>query len=236
MGYVFFDSYQWRVMDELGWELTKLDNVNNYLADSRSGYGGLPDRALKLTRNDSGNAMSFTISRTEHFAEGDYVLESLTDVEGRGGSIKALDGSKKSRTPYRQGRRNSNELAVNDLNDKGQQLWTMDWTEGKELPIFENPDSAGWDAFAKDRYEHWTYRVSEPFHHKGGDITITIAADNAYLNKFNIRQVRLRKIDETKNVTKTEKEESQQLQESVSQRNKKVLNQINEIRRKHRRT
>ena len=234
-GICLFDSYQWRVMDELGWELTKLDNVNNYLADSRSGYGGLPDRALKLTRNDSGNAMSFTISRTEHFAEGDYVLESLTDVEGRGGSIKALDGSKKSRTPYRQGRRNSNELAVNDLNDKGQQLWTMDWTEGKELPIFENPDSAGWDGFAK-YYEHWTYRVSEPFHHKGGDITITIAADNAYLNKFNIRQVRLRKIDETKNVTKTEKEESQQLQESVSQRNKKVLNQINEIRRKHRRT
>ena len=234
-GICLFDSYQWRVMDELGWELTKLDNVNNYLADSRSGYGGLPDRALKLTRNDSGNAMSFTISRTEHFAEGDYVLESLTDVEGRGGSIKALDGSKKSRTPYRQGRRNSNELAVNDLNDKGQQLWTMDWTEGKELPIFENPDSAGWDGFAK-YYEHWTYRVSEPFHHKGGDITITIAADNAYLNKFNIRQVRLRKIDETKNVTKTEKEESQHLQESVSQRNKKVLNQINEIRRKHRRT
>lgn len=234
-GICLYDSFQWSVMDELGWELTKLDNVNNYLADSRSGYGGLPDRALKLTRNDSGNAMSFTISRTEHFAEGDYVLESLTDVEGRGGSIKALDGSKKSRTPYRQGRRNSNELAVNDLNDKGQQLWTMDWTEGKELPIFENPDSAGWDGFAK-YYEHWTYRVSEPFHHKGGDITITIAADNAYLNKFNIRQVRLRKIDETKNVTKTEKEESQQLQESVSQRNKKVLNQINEIRRKHRRT
>ena len=238
-GICLFDSYQWRVMDELGWELTKLDNVNNYLSDNRTGYGNLPFQALKLRRNDSGNAMSFTLSRTEHFAEGDYVLESLTDVEGRGGSIKALDGSKKSRTPYRQGRRkaseNSNELAVNDLNDKGQQLWTMDWTEGKELPIFENPDSAGWDGFAK-YYEHWTYRVSEPFHHKGGDITITIAADNAYLNKFNIRQVRLRKIDETKNVTKTEKEESQQLQESVSQRNKKVLNQINEIRRKHRRT
>jgi hypothetical protein len=183
--------------------------------------------------------MSFTLLRTEYFEEGDYVLESLTEVEGRGGSIKALDGSKQRRTPYRRGRRkaseNSNELAINDLNDKGLQLWTMGWTEGKELPIFENPDSAGWDGFAKDRYEHWTYRVSKPFHHKGGDITITISADNAYLNKFNIRQVRLRKIDETRTVTKTEKEESQQLQESVSQRNKKVLNQINEIRRKHRR-
>ena len=255
-GICLFDSYQWRVMDELGWELTKLDNVNNYLSDNRTGYGNLPFQALKLRRNDSGNAMSFTLSRTEHFAEGDYVLESLTDVEGRGGSIKALDGSKKSRTPYRQGRRkaseNSNELAVNDLNDKGQQLWTMDWTEGKELPIFENPDSAGWDAFAKDRYEHWTYRVSKPFHHKGGDITITIAADNAYLNKFNIRQVRLRKVDETKTVTKTEKEKSQQLHEDVSSRkirvirrplhkddvqhNKKLLDQINETRRKYRRS
>ena len=169
--------------------------------------------------------MSFTLSRTEYFEEGDYVLESLTEVEGRGGSIKALDGSKQRRTPYRRGRRkaseNSNELAINDLNDKGLQLWTMDWTEGKELPIFENPDSAGWDGFAKDSNEHWTYRVSKPFHHKGGDITITISADNAYLNKFNIRQVRLRKISETRTTTKTTtKTESET---SVSVNGKKIL-------------
>ena len=239
-GIQLYSSYEWDAIDELGWDLTKLENV--FLqAQHRTGYGNLPHKALKLTRNRSNSnaSMSFTLLRTEHFDEGDYVLESLTEVEGRGGSIKALDGSKQRRTPYRRGRRkaseNSNELAINDLNDKGLQLWTMDWAEGKELPIFENPDSAGWDGFAKDRYEHWTYRVSKPFHHKGGDITITISADNAYLNKFNIRQVRLRKIDETRTVTKTEKEESQQLQESVSQRNKKVLNQINEIRRKYRR-
>ena len=79
----------------------------------------------------------------------------------------------------------------------------MDWTEGKDLPIFPNQaDSAGWDSFAKG-YEHWTYRASKPFRHKGGDLTITIAADNAYLNKFNIRQVRLRKISETRTTTKT---------------------------------
>jgi hypothetical protein len=71
----------------------------------------------------------------------------------------------------------------------------MDWTEGSKLPIFENPDSAGWDGFAKDGREHWTYRVSKPFHHKDGGITITVSADKAYLNKFNIRHVQLRKIE-----------------------------------------
>ena len=209
-GICLFDSRQWSVLDELGWELKKLDNVNNYLSDNRSGYGGLPDEALKLGRRDSGKAMSFTLSRTEPFdkdVEYTLVLESLTEVEGKGGSIKVMDGSK--------------VVASNDLNDKGQQLWTMDWTEGKDLPIFPNQaDSAGWDSFAKG-YEHWTYRASKPFRHKGGDLTITIAADNAYLNKFNIRQVRLRKISETRTTTKTTtKTESET---SVSVNGKKIL-------------
>ena len=70
----------------------------------------------------------------------------------------------------------------------------MDWKEGKELPIFENPDSAGWNDFAKENREHWTYRVSKPFHHKAGDITINISADKAYMNKFHIRHIQLRKV------------------------------------------
>ena len=145
--------------------------------------------------------MSFMLLRTEHFDEGDYVLESLTDVEGKGGVIKAVDEGK--------------DVAFNDLSDEGQKLWTMDWTEGSKLPIFENPDSAGWNGFAKGREhsrnlrplrsrgwngfakdgrEHWTYRVSKPFHHKAGDITISVSADKAYLNKFNIRHIQLRKV------------------------------------------
>lgn len=179
-GICLYDSHQWNVLDELGWEVKELNNVDKWLSEDRSGYGGLPNEALELRRDNSRNAMSFSLSRTEHFDEGDYVLESLTEVEGRGGSIKALEGSK--------------EVAVNDLNDKGQQLWTMDWTEGKELPIFENPDSAGWNGFAKDGREHWTYRVSKPFHHKAGDITINISADKAYMNKFHIRHIQLRKV------------------------------------------
>ena len=173
--------YQWEAIDKLGWNLEKLENVNKWLSDDRTGYGNLPDKALKLGRQDSGVAMSFTLSRTEHFDEGDYVLESLTDVEGKGGIVKAVDGGK--------------DVAFNDLTDEGQKLWTMDWTEGSKLPIFENPDSAGWVNFAKDGNEFWTYRVSKPFHHKSGDITITISADKAYMNKFNIRHVQLRKVE-----------------------------------------
>ncbi len=202
-GIQLYSSYEWDAIDELGWDLTKLENV--FLqAQHRTGYGNLPQKALKLTRNRSNSnaSMSFMLLRTEHFDEGDYVLESLIDVEGKGGVIKAVDEGK--------------DVAFNDLSDEGQKLWTMDWTEGSKLPIFENPDSAGWDGFAKDgrehwtyrfkrvgknlaRFakdgrEHWTYRVSKPFHHKAGDITISVSADKAYLNKFNIRHIQLRKV------------------------------------------
>ncbi len=202
-GIQLYSSYEWDAIDELGWDLTKLENV--FLqAQRRTGYGNLPHKALKLTRNRSNSnaSMSFTLLHTEHFDEGDYVLESLTDVEGKGGVIKAVDEGK--------------DVAFNDLSDEGQKLWTMDWTEGSKLPIFENPDSAGWNGFAKDGREHWTYRiskqlhatapqradgrehwtyrVSKPFHHKAGDITISVSADKAYLNKFNIRHIQLRKV------------------------------------------
>ena len=202
-GIQLYSSYEWDAIDELGWDLTKLENV--FLqAQRRTGYGNLPHKALKLTRNRSNSnaRMSFMLLRTEHFDEGDYVLESLIDVEGKGGVIKAVDEGK--------------DVAFNDLSDEGQKLWTIDWTEGSKLPIFENPDSAGWDGFAKDGREHshrrkarpslswdglakdgrehWTYRVSKPFHHKAGDITISVSADKAYLNKFNIRHIQLRKV------------------------------------------
>ena len=197
-GIQLYSSYEWDAIDELGWDLTKLENV--FLqAQRRTGYGNLPHKALKLTRNRSNSnaSMSFTLLHTEHFDEGDYVLESLTDVEGKGGVIKAVDEGK--------------DVAFNDLSDEGQKLWTMDWTEGSKLPIFENPDSAGWDGFAKAGREHslkplrnkavrwagrehWTYRVSKPFHHKAGDMTISVSADKAYLNKFNIRHIQLRKV------------------------------------------
>ena len=180
-GIILGDSYQWNAIDRLGWNLKQLKNVNKWLSEDRSGYGNLPDKALKFSRDDSRATMSFTLSRTEHFDEGDYVLESLTDVEGKGGVIKAVDEGK--------------DVAFNDLSDEGKKLWTMDWTEGSKLPIFENPDSAGWNGFAKDGREHWTYRVSKPFHHKAGDMTISVSADKAYLNKFNIRHVQLRKIE-----------------------------------------
>ena len=179
-GIILGNSYQWNVIDRLGWDLKQLKNVNKWLSEDRSGYGNLPDKALILSRDDSRATMSFTLTRTEHFDEGDYVLESLTDVEGKGGVIKAVDGSK--------------DVAFNDLSDEGKKLWTMDWTEGSKLPIFENPDSTGWDGFAKVDNEHWTYRVSKPFHHKAGDMTISISADKAYLNKFNIRHIQLRKV------------------------------------------
>jgi hypothetical protein len=180
-GIILGNSYQWNVIDRLGWDLKQLKNVNKWLSEDRSGYGNLPDKALKFSRDDSRATMSFTLTRTEHFDEGDYVLESLTDVEGKGGVIKAVDGSK--------------DVAFNDLSDEGKKLWTRDWTEGSKLPIFENPDSAGWDGFAKVDNEHWTYRVSKPFHHKAGDMTISVSADKAYLNKFNIRHIQFNQIN-----------------------------------------
>ncbi len=180
-GITLSSTYQWNAIDKLGWELKLFKNVNKWISEDRTGYGNLPDKALKLDRDDSGAPMSFSLYRTEHFDEGDYVLESLTEVEGKGGVIKVVDEGK--------------DVAFNDLSDEGKKLWTMDWTEGSKLPIFENPDSAGWNAFAKDDNDHWTYRISKPFHHKGGDITITVSADKAYMNKFNIRQIQLRKVN-----------------------------------------
>ena len=180
-GIQLYSSYEWDAIDELGWDLTKLENVF-LLAPHRTGYGNLPYKALKLSRMryNSNAPMSFTLFRTEHFDEGEYVLESLTDIEGKGGVIKVVDEGK--------------DVAFNDLSDEGKKLWTMDWTEGSKLPIFENPDSAGWDGFAKNNKEHWTYRVSKSFHHKAGDMTISVSADKAYMNKFNIRQIQLRKV------------------------------------------
>lgn len=179
-GIYLADKYDWQVLDELGWALNAFDNAGSYLADNRTGYGNLPDKALKFRRLNDEATMTFALTRTEDYEEGEYVLESLIDSDGKGASIKAFVDSV--------------EVASNDLADKGSQIWTMDWAEGSKLPIFENPDSAGWDGFAKGGVEHWTYRVSQPFHHKGGSITIKVSADKAYLNRFYVRQVRLRKV------------------------------------------
>lgn len=178
------NNYQWRCLDELGWSLTRLDNVEDYLTESRSGYAGLPPYALRIVRDDSTKPMDFCLVRSMHYEQGDYVLESLTETYGQGAAITVTKTDA-----------GADPLAVIDPASEGVKLQSLTWEEGAQLPILSQPDSASWHKFADSGRHHFTYHVSQPFHHDGGELTITIAANHSYQNRLHVRQVQLRKVE-----------------------------------------
>lgn len=190
------NDYQWRCLDELGWSLTRLDNVEGYVTESRTGYAGLPPYALRIIRDDSTKPMDFCLVRSMHYEQGDYVLESLTETYGQGAVITvAKPGA------------DADPLAVIDPASEGVRLQSLTWEEGTQLPILSQPDSAEWHKFAEDGRQHFSYHVSRPFHHDGGELTITIAANQSYQNRLYVRQVQLRKVEPLRAVGAKNKEQ-----------------------------
>ncbi len=170
----------WRTLDEMGWTLESMENVEPCIIESRSGYAGLPPHALTIRRDTASLPMSISMQRQEYYDQGYYVLEMLSGTNGKGIGVE-VRGSEDTLQP----------LASIVPSAAGKSLKGMKWEEGCTLPILSHPDSTEWEDFADD----WSYFVSAPFHHKGGMVSISIKARNAYVNSFALRHIRLRPVE-----------------------------------------
>ncbi len=181
-GIVLSSPDNWRDLDNLGWELTAMDNVEPDVTHRCSAYGGLPGRSLRIRRENSAKPMSITLTRRDYVDGGKFVLEGLVAIEGRGAEITVSD---------------STGVALTSVTSfaKGKEIGKLTWEEGSRLPILFYPDSTKWKDFAKEDKGKWTYFVSEPFTCAGGEIAITVNMKDRYLNKCDIRHIQMRKIE-----------------------------------------
>lgn len=181
-GIMLGSSYDWNGIDDLGWRLEKMENVKPHIIQSRTGFGGLPKRALRLVRDNSALPMTIKMSKEEYYDEGDYVLETLSDVSVNGAMVCLYAGQ------------DSTIMAYIALSKEGERLDTMSWAHGRTLPVFFTPDSASWNSFAHEG-DKWIYQISKPFHHKGGNIIQTLNIDKQPIPKVKIRRIQIRKLE-----------------------------------------
>lgn len=178
-GVTLFSKGEWERLGVLGWDVSSLKNARKALYEGRTGYAGLPHGCINIERDDKTQPITFSLDKSEYYDEGTYVMESLTGINGRGVIIKATDDK-------------GNILATINPDNAGDELSSMSWQQASTLPILHNPDSTGWDHFAKETC-NWKYHVSPSFHHNGGTIKITISTQTSQVNTVKVRQIQLRK-------------------------------------------
>lgn len=171
----------WDGIDHMGWKVEKMENLNAHIIQPRTGFGGLPKVALRLVRDNSSLPITMIMTKEEYFEEGDYVLETLSDVFGNGARVSLSA-------------QGDSLMASIALSKDGERLDTMTWAHGKNLPVFFTLDSAGWNSFAH-KGDKWIYQRSKPFHHKGGNIIQTLSIDKQPIAKVKIRRIQIRKLE-----------------------------------------
>lgn len=172
----------WNRLDDQGWSIEKMSNVNPDITEGRTGFGGMPLMAITISRYKANETMMFTMKKEDYYDEGNYVVESLTDVRGNGAKLSLTTD-------------NDSTLTILSLNRQGERLDTMSWEHGSKLPVFFSPDLKTWERFAhKKGGDQWVYQVSKPFYHKGGNITQTLTIDTMPVRRVKIRQIQIRKI------------------------------------------
>ena len=185
-GIMLNNKHEWRMLDDMGWSILKLENVKGDITERRSGFGGLPHAALRIRPERSGETVTLQMENKDYYEEGKYVLECLCEVKGSDITLKVLNDGETTVAP-----------SVIHLNTPGVRLDTIAPDRGMQLPIFFTPDSSEWKDFAQDKKERWVYHVSEPFTHQGGNMTILLEADKAKLRLCHLRVVQLRKLEDS---------------------------------------
>ncbi|MGN0221897.1 MAG: hypothetical protein ACI4BA_07235, partial [Prevotella sp.] len=181
-GITLSSERDWNRLDEQGWNIVNMSNVNPDITESRSGFGGMPQMAITIRRDKTNEPMIITMNREDYYEEGNYVVESLADVKGKGAKVTLSDDG-------------DSTLTTLALGTQGERLDTMSWEYGSKLPVFFSPDSGSWKKFAhKKDGDKWVYQVSKPFYHKGGNITQTLSIDTLPVRRAKIRQIQIRKI------------------------------------------
>ena len=172
----------WAGIDDLGWNMERIENVKPHIIQPRTGFGGMPKMALRLQRDNSALPMTIKMSKEEYYDEGCYVLETLSDVAANGAKVCLYAAP------------DSTLMASIALSKDGERLDTMSWARGKSLPVFFTPDSAQWNSFAH-KGDRWIYQISKPFQHKGGNIILTLDVDNQSIPKVKVRTIQIRKLE-----------------------------------------
>ncbi len=181
-GITLSSERDWNRLDEQGWNIVKMSNVNPDITESRTGFGGMPPMAITIRRDQKNEPMMFTMNRVDYYEEGNYVVESLADVKGYGTKVTLSDDS-------------DSTLTTLVLSTQGERLDTMSWEYGSKLPLFFSPDFGSWDSFAhKHGGDKWVYQVSKPFYHQGGNIIQTLSIDTLPVRRAKIRQIQIRKL------------------------------------------
>ena len=177
------ESGDWRALDEMGWTLHRLENVEPYIVGYPQSYAGLSPYTLKILRDTSSLPMTFRLSRSEYYDEGYYVLEAISRTLGKGIKVEAYAEADPNR-----------RLAAIDPSAQGKDLMQLSLEEAAALPILNHPDSTQWADFTDDQTQ-WGYYASAPFHHDGGMIITRISAVRAFANAFYLRHLQLRPVE-----------------------------------------
>lgn len=181
-GITLSSSREWDELDAMGWALSKLENVNNYILSHKAGCKGMSDNMLMFSRNDATKPMNVRLERKEFLEEGDYVIEVIGGAEGNGMAVKVEEEG----NPKAAGRV--------EINDGGKLISAIPLEEaGKILAIVE-PDSTGWSHLQSECDGRLAYYTSQPFHVKNGIATTIIEIDKAYMKKGIVRHVMLHKV------------------------------------------
>ena len=179
-GITLEDMTQWQRLDESGWKISQMQNVLPYIIYHDEDLESLPYNYPVIRRLDDAKPISIEMNRTQNLDAGYYSLTALTENAGSGLRITAANAAKPS------------EIFATICPDiKGTDLKHADWKEAVALAIISDADSSEWNGFIDDNKDIQLH-TSAPFHHAGGDITLSIKADKAYLNSCNVRMLCLK--------------------------------------------
>lgn len=191
-GITLGNMQQWQRIDELGWKIKKMENIYTYdLIDyDYDSPRSLPCYYVSIRRNNDAKPISIAMERNEHLAAGHYILEAITDNGSNGLQMSVTDAAKPQEP-----------LATIASGSEGTDLQATGWRQAAEMGIITAGDSTQWEA-ESTRETCKKLLTSAPFYHAGGDVTISITADNRYLNSCTVRSLRLKAVEKPATRTK----------------------------------
>lgn len=191
-GITLDNMQQWQRIDELGWKIKKMENIHTYnlIDHDYDSPHSLPDYYVRIHRNNDAKPISIAMERNEHLATGYYILEAITDNGSNGLQMTVADAAKPQEP-----------LATIASGSEGTDLQATGWRQAAEMGIITAGDSTQWKA-ESTRETCKKLLTSAPFYHAGGDVVISITADNRYLNSCTVRSLRLKAVEKPATRTK----------------------------------
>ena len=178
-GITLGNMQQWQRMDENGWKISRMQNIQPYIIDRNDNLGSLPENFLTIRRFDASKPISLAMNRIEYHGEGYYKLQAITQNGGSGLSISIAKADKPDEI-----------LATVLPENPGINLEDKSWKDAVAMDIISSSDSTAWDEYSNK--EKMRLQTSETFYHPGGNLNLSIRAEKAFLNSCNIRMLGLK--------------------------------------------